>query len=147
MGKIKNIQKLIHQEKIQRLIFFFLLGVLLWVFIPHILHQSKVGKVKAETIVNCGKVAKTHEIKISDSEFIPETTKITVCDEIVFNNVSNKYVDIGFGEHPAHLLYPNYKEKVLKPGEKTSLQMTAFGRFEIHEHIDDKIEGEIIISK
>jgi len=144
------LQKLIdfkNRERVQIVIFIALILVLSWAFIPHLIHQFQVGHVDPASIVKCGKSNKTVQIRINQNQFIPQTTKITVCDTIVFYNISKKYLDIGFGEHPIHLIYPKYHEKILSPGEKISLQMTSYGDFKIHEHIYDRIEGDIQVGK
>lgn len=143
----KKIKEFLNLREVQIFLALIYIGVLGFVFIPHFIHHAQVGIVPQNQIINCTKVGKTVYITIDDKKFNPEKTIVNVCDKVVFKNIGTKYYDPAFGDHPIHLIYPGYKEVAIKPSETNSIVMSAFGEFEIHEHIYDKIEGEVIVIK
>jgi len=134
------------QNKIVKYLFLIIyLGIITWVFVPHFIHNLQVGNVPKATIVNCSKEGKTFQVKITDKEFNPKITSVKICDVVIFKNVGTKYYDPAFGDHPVHLNYPGFVEKILKPHDINKVVMSASGEFKIHEHIYDQMEGEIIV--
>ncbi len=143
----RRLKELLSRKPLKITIILIYALALVWVFIPHIIHQAQTGPVPKGTIVNCPRTGQTIMVNIDDQKFNPQNSNVKVCDKIVFKNKGSKYYEPAFGEHPKHLIYPGYAEKPIKPGTTNSLVMKAFGNFEFHEHIYNKIEGRIIVEK
>ena len=121
------------------------LGVVAYVFLPHAIEHFPTF-VDKKFIASCPKPKNKITVSITNDGFIPQTTKAHICDILTFVNSEKREVfQIGFGEHPTHLAYPGYKEKIIGPGEKLSILLTAFGTYQIHDHLKDEIEGKIVI--
>jgi len=120
-------------------------GVVFWVFLPHIIEHTPIF-IDKKFIVSCPKIGKTVLITISKVGFSPKVTNATSCDRIVFKNIEEKTLyQIAFGDHPAHFVYPGFKEQILGPGQEIYFIANAFGKYKIHDHLRDIIEGEIDI--
>ena len=132
---------------------FLFLGVVAFAFVPHILKHSHPTQteeaqvpIDKKFVVLCPKPKNSVTVSITSKGFVPQITKAHTCDTLVFINSEKLSVfQIGFGEHPNHLAYPGYKEKIIGPGEKLSILLTAFGTYQIHDHLKDEIEGKIVI--
>lgn len=131
---------------IQQSIFFFSIAIIIGIFAYHFYHHP-LKFVDRSKIVNCTTVGKTYHVEIEEAKFIPEVAKVRVCDRVEFINKDKRSHQVAFGSHPYHLLYPGFKEKLLKTGEKNDVVLSVFGNYSIHDHIYDEIEGEIIVSK
>ena len=92
--------------------------------------------------------AKIITIRMNDTTVEPKNSKITVCDTVVVMNRGADYRQPALGSHPHHLEYPGYEAEVLiAPGESFSVQIVHTGRFLIHDHLKESIQGSITVRK
>lgn len=121
-------------------------AVILAVFIPHLIHKFPTF-VDKKVIVDCKVPLNTFQVSISSLGFNPKKIETKVCDQIIFKNMGSSYHQIAFGPHPIHLIYPGFKEKVLVPGTTNTVLLKAYGTYQIHDHLHDNLEAQLIISK
>lgn len=122
------------------------IAIVVAVFLPHIKHQ-KPYFVDKKLIVNCPKSLNTSRIKIEKQGFNPKITNVHICETVEFINADSIYHEVAFGDHPYHLIYPEFKEKAIAAGKSNSVLLTASGTYKIHDHLNEKVEGTLIISK
>lgn len=121
-------------------------GAVGFAFFPHIIEHTPT-LVDKKFIVKCAKVGRTFEISVSNKGFSPRIIQVDACDKIIFENTEKKsFFQPAFGDHPVHLAYPGFAEKIIGPGKQNFVIMSAYGTYKIHDHIKDEIEGEIIVS-
>lgn len=116
------------------------------VFAFFFLHHSR-RPILAKYRVLCGNVLQTHLIVIQRMGFFPNSLKANACDEIIFLNKDLGSHQVAFGDHPLHLAYPGYNEKLLAPGRSISILLRAYGAYKIHDHLHEELEGLITISR
>lgn len=129
-------------EWTQRIFFIVALGVIFYVYLPHLATQS----VDKKNIVDCRIINRTYEIKITKNGFSPNKLSSKTCDRLVFKNVDSVYHQPAFGEHPYHLLYPDFNEKAIKAGSENYVILKAFGNYKIHDHINDNFEATLFVA-
>lgn len=106
---------------------------------------SKGQATLANQRVTCSSSKAAKTITINMQGFSPQKTTFHACDILTFQNIDTKYHQPAFGDHPKHLIYPGYPDEPLKPKTSRSVVLTIAGKFPIHDHIYDELEGEIDI--
>lgn len=105
-------------------------------------YAAAKNSVEAE---HCNVKGETHIIIMTAKTFEPAKVSVKRCDTVVFVNRSKNLYKPALGKHEEHILYTGFSEKVLGPGEKNSFVAHTKGTLEFHEHLQDALEGELII--
>ncbi len=126
---------------------FFITGlvIIIWVFTGH-LFEHNLQTVAKEKQVSCQKSNKTIPVTIDKEGFNPREIKVQVCDSIEFKNHDGVPHQVAFGPHPNHLIYPGFNEQVIFPGKTQSLLLTARGKYELHDHLNEELEVRLIVT-
>lgn len=95
----------------------------------------------------CSKLGPTHEVIVHDTVFQPREVVVARCDQLALINRGHQSHRPVFGEHSKHIIYPSYQERVLKPGQSNSATMSVPGTFAIHDHFDERIEGQVVVTE
>jgi len=90
--------------------------------------------------------AKTYTVEIKNSTFVPAKVEAKVCDHLQFINLDEILHEPAFGAHPTHLDYPGYEEKGLLQNNSNEFVLGIAGTFSFHDHLDDEIEGLLIVN-
>lgn len=94
----------------------------------------------------CEKVGKQYVISFRENEFTPSALTASRCDVLIFKNDDKMAtIEPAFGEHPSHVQYAGFSEKVLKPGQENTFILHTTGVFDFHDHLDDLAEGELTV--
>ena len=88
----------------------------------------------------------TTTITYTDSGFSPSTVTIDQGDAVVFENKSSKSFWPASGEHPTHLLYPEFDaKKAIAVGSSYSFTFEKVGSWPFHNHMKSGDMGTITV--
>ncbi len=94
----------------------------------------------------CGKVATLHMIVIQHNAFVPSKIIVHRCDIVTFKNEDkNVLYQPALGEHPHHIVYAGFTEKVLGYNQENTFIAHSKGIFLVHDHLKDETEGTIVV--
>lgn len=139
MNKLKSF---INTKPVQWVMLVLWIIVVLAVFIPHFVVHTQTY-VDKRNIVRCRNPRATHRVEISEKGFNPEKLIANTCDQIIFVNTGSKFREPAFGPHESHLIYPGYEEELLKSGETNNFVLTAFGDYQLHDHIYNELTMQL----
>lgn len=104
-------------------------------------HQSSQSLAQSA----CADDSKTIPVSVSNSGFNPKQITASRCDVLAITNTGNTEYELAIGEHVHHIAYPGFAEAELKPGESMSIDLVQAGTYVLHDHLQDKIEAELIV--
>lgn len=130
----------------QHLFFFSFATIIVGILVLHLIHHTP-RFVDKRNLVDCQRVGALHQVEITSVGFKPNHITARACDKIEFVNRDNQYHQIAFGPHPLHLIYPGFREEQIAPDQKKHLQLAAWGVYEIHDHLNDKLEVVLDIKR
>lgn len=141
-----RIQTYLEQHRLFRyvvygIIFFGAIGLLGYHIVNHALNTEKLAALP------CPQIGPTNEIGIDDAVFQPRNLVIARCDQLVFVNRGHVSHWPAFGEHPKHTIYPSFRERTLRPGESNAATMSVPGTYAFHDHLDESITGQVIVTE
>lgn len=137
---------MLRNKIVQVVIFFIALLLMTGALLSHVFFQ-KIVRVDPKMVKSCAEPKNIQTVAIDDQGFTPKKITAQVCDRIMFENTGKRYHEPAFGPHPNHLLYPGFSEKVLAPGQKETLLLKAFGTFELHNHLNEELEAELVVNE
>ena len=115
---------------------FFILGFMLMLYV----NPSK-------EIPKCQIPGRGITINVSDSTISPKTINAKRCDMVrILSTGQNTHV-MALGPHEHHYHYPGFEELLINSGESNFILLTQTGVYEIHDHLNETIEGKLIIAK
>ncbi len=95
----------------------------------------------------CQKTGKIMVILIQNEKFVPNKIAIKRCDIVkIVNKDKNALYLPAFGDHPKHIEYKGFTEKVIGFNQTNSFVAGTIGTFHLHDHIKDKAEGDLIVN-
>ena len=142
----KKISKILEKPTIQKILFLIFSLAIIGFFFRHFL-MNQASKINSKFIVECQSIGKENTLKIENKKFNPPVLKAKACEEVVIENLDNQAYRIAIGDHDKHINYPGYRETNLVPFQKYSFILYALGKYEIHDHIKDEIEGIIEVER
>lgn len=108
-------------------------------------NRSPASDVSSKPDSKCTATKNKHTIQISDTTIMPQQTEAQVCDQVIFTVGGHGYHMVAFGPHAHHIEYPGLTDTMLAPGQNQTLTLVSKGTFEIHDHMDDNLKGNITI--
>ncbi len=139
------LKSIIQRKPIRIGLFVLWIGIILWVFIPHLIHHTP-KLVDKKLISDCQKLGNTYKIKITSRGFDPQEIQAKRCDVVEIINLDSSFHEPAFGPHPIHLVYPGYTEKLLAPKETNKFILKAYGQYEMHDHLNEDLNTYLNIS-
>jgi plastocyanin len=95
----------------------------------------------------CKTTGKTHTLTIEGNKFNPEELDLKRCERIKVVNKDNVARLIALGEHDHHIAYPGFEEQSMGSGDSFTFTADKAGKYLIHDHVHDEVEGVLSISK
>jgi plastocyanin len=102
---------------------------------------------KSEATAMCKTIGKTHTLTIEDDKFEPAELDLKRCDRIKVVNKDDVARLIALGEHDHHIAYPGFEEQSMGGGDSFTFTADEAGKYLIHDHIHDDVEGLLSITK
>lgn len=91
-------------------------------------------------------VGTTVAVSITDEAFEPATVNISVGDTVVFTNNGQALHWPASDPHPTHTNYSKFDaKKGIATGETYSYTFTEAGTYGMHDHLNAKVKGTIIV--
>lgn len=112
-------------------------------------YHAVVRALNTETLAArpCPRPGSTNEVVVDDTAFQSREAVVARCDQLMFINRGQRSHRPVFGEHPKHIIYPSYQERVLKPGQSNSATMSVPGTYAVHDHLDESIQGQVVVTE
>lgn len=95
----------------------------------------------------CSGTHRDYQIFINDNTASPGHIDAKLCDTIEFTNQGETGVLIAFGEHEDHVAYNGITERMLNKGESFTITADHTGEVKFHDHIHDKVTGDIVVTQ
>ena len=112
-------------------LFFFILGVV-------------VGFVAFRLF---SEIPQKHKIVYDGLVFTPDLLVIDLDDSVIVYNNSAKVMEIAAGKHNDHKNLKGFEEKIIKSGETYSFMPEEKGIFDLHDHLNPKKLGALVVYK
>lgn len=88
----------------------------------------------------------THEIKLTEDGFSPQTITITKGDTITFTTARDKPFWPASDLHPTHTIYPEFDpRKPIDPDKSWSFRFDRVGEWRFHDHLSPLFRGVITV--
>ncbi len=110
----------------------------------HLSHHSHAIKLPAQACAGSGQAIM---ITFTDTAIAPSPIQLQRCDRVTIINRGHLSIKPALGPHEQHLVYPTFREQILRPGQSMQFQASVPGQFELHDHVADKLETEVTIAK
>ncbi len=126
-----------------------LVGVVLF-FRGHHHNHIIATSADARNLYTCSasNTANTQQLVVDEAGFRPAALSLNVCDYLTIINAGKKSHEVAFGPHENHLEYPGFdNDTAIKPGGTVTFQLTLPGDYEVHDHLDARLQGSISIAK
>ncbi|OGY09367.1 MAG: hypothetical protein A2700_01785 [Candidatus Blackburnbacteria bacterium RIFCSPHIGHO2_01_FULL_44_64] len=88
-----------------------------------------------------------HAISYDGEAFAPEFIVIHLGDSVKIKNSSQKPAEIAVGRHENHKTLSGFQERIIKPKEEYAFTPLEKGVFDLHNHLNPKNQGYLIIDK
>lgn len=86
------------------------------------------------------------EVLYDGKSFLPSSLEIKVGDYVIFKNTSTENFWPASGNHPDHLLYPEFDaKKSITPGSQYKFNFLKKGTWSYHNHLRPEITGLIVV--
>ena len=113
-----------------------LVGILLYgLQKENILQQIKTFTIKRHTILYDGKL------------FTPEFVVIHLGESVTIKNISQAPIEIAVGKHENHQILDGFQEKIIDSKGEYVFTPLERGVFDIHNHLNPKKLGTLIIDE
>jgi hypothetical protein len=101
----------------------------------------------ANRVAGSAPVCTSHHVTIAHNQVAPYNTHARVCDQLTITNADQRIRLIAFGEHDHHQTYSGVKEKALGPRQSLTLTLATPGRIVFHDHLQDEVQGLLVVVK
>lgn len=143
---LKKLNQKLANKNIQILLFIIFSAFFIILFLQHaLLHKSSF--IDQKFIIDCKSTLETHRVIVTKDKFNPAKVEAKQCDQLTFINQDKVSHKIAFGEHSNHLVYPGFRELVLRPGQVNTFTLVAYGSFQFHDHFNDDLKGLLVVAK
>ncbi|MBI3572838.1 MAG: hypothetical protein HY092_01405 [Candidatus Kerfeldbacteria bacterium] len=133
----------IHNRYVRWILYFLVYGTVIVVFGYHlILHAINTTKVAA---IPCPSLRETVSWKIHDGRFEPPTLTVSRCQTVKILNQDSVSRDPAFGPHPKHIVYGDFHERLLRPGQANSFTASITGTYPAHDHLEETVAGTMVV--
>lgn len=93
------------------------------------------------------KANRTHTISYDGVIFTPEFIVLHLGDSVNIKNTSQTEIEAAVGKHENHQRLKGFQEKIIKPKEGYTFTPLEKGVFDLHNHLNPKNTGYLIIDK
>lgn len=118
------------------------------VFVGSLRLAEYFGNSKADAnIVTCKTALIKHQMVIQNSRMNPDRITATACDTLRITNLDYRERLISFGHYNNHKAYDGVTQRALKQGESFTVSLHEIGRYTVHDHEQDEVEGTFTVKK
>lgn len=88
-----------------------------------------------------------HTVSYDGIGFYPEFTVVQLGDSVIVKNSSQKLMEIAVGKHENHEALQGFQEKIIKPETTYTFTPREKGVFYLHDHLNPKKLGILVIDE
>lgn len=112
-----------------------------------VVNLSKIYKERSNETSECHITGKEHRVVFSNNSVKPPKIDAKLCDRLTIANQDSKLRLIAFGEYDEHSSYDGISEKFLDRGESLRVTLKRPGTFNFHDHLDENLVGEFVVTE
>ncbi len=99
-------------------------------------------------LANCkGSNHPAQHVTIANNFVQPALTQAKLCDTLTITNSDDTQRLMAFGPHDHHIEYDGTSEKLLAKGQSLTVTLNKAGTFIFHDHLEQQVLGQFIVSK
>lgn len=85
-------------------------------------------------------------VAFESDQVVPASTNAKLCDSLTFTNRASQTILLAFGPHEHHISYDGISERLLEPGQNTTITLVKAGTYNFHDHIGDLLKGSFTVN-